>query len=82
MSAEFVIRKLIILFNSRTYVFTFRRREYAKKYFKTFLFYRKAIELHPIYDQAMNNLANILRDLEQLDEAKYLLLKAVELRYS
>lgn len=45
-----------------------------------FFLYRKAIELHPIYDQAMNNLANILRDLEQLDEAKYLLLKAVELR--
>lgn len=32
--------------------------------------YRRALELNPRYEQAMNNLANILKDSNQLDEAK------------
>lgn len=38
------------------------------------------IRLHPKYDQAMNNLANILKDLNELDEARHLLEKAVTIR--
>lgn len=38
------------------------------------------IRLHPKYDQAMNNLANILKDQNQLDEARSLLEKAVTIR--
>jgi len=40
--------------------------------------YRKAIDLHPNYEQAMNNLANLLRENGQLDEAETLLRKAVD----
>ena len=36
--------------------------------------------LNPRYDQAMNNLGNILKDRGQLDEAERLLEKAVEIR--
>lgn len=42
--------------------------------------YRKAIELNPEYDQAMNNLGNIMKDLNQLDEAERLLERAVAIR--
>ncbi|KAJ8309666.1 hypothetical protein KUTeg_011531, partial [Tegillarca granosa] len=42
--------------------------------------YRHAIWLNPEYDQAMNNLANILKDTGDLTEAESLLLKAVSLR--
>ncbi|KAH8040247.1 hypothetical protein HPB51_009795 [Rhipicephalus microplus] len=42
--------------------------------------YREALRLHPDYDQAMNNLANILRDVGQLQEAQALLRRAVQLR--
>lgn len=44
--------------------------------FKTIIF----IRLHPKYDQAMNNLANILKDQNKLDEARSLLEKAVSIR--
>lgn len=36
--------------------------------------------LNPEYDQAMNNLANILKDKGELSEAEALLRKAIELR--
>ncbi|KAL4219888.1 Protein O-mannosyl-transferase tmtc4 [Mactra antiquata] len=42
--------------------------------------YRHAIELNPLYDQAMNNLGNILKDKNELDEAERLLARAVEIR--
>ncbi|RZF43193.1 hypothetical protein LSTR_LSTR013873 [Laodelphax striatellus] len=42
--------------------------------------YRDAIALNPDYDQAMNNLANILKDIGELDEAEMYLRKAVQLR--
>lgn len=38
------------------------------------------IRLHPNYDQAMNNLANILKDRNELEEARHLLEKAVTIR--
>lgn len=38
------------------------------------------IRLHPKYDQAMNNLANILKDRNELEEARHLLEKAVAIR--
>ncbi|KAH3722053.1 protein O-mannosyl-transferase TMTC4-like [Dreissena polymorpha] len=42
--------------------------------------YRHAIELNPQYDQAMNNLGNILKDRNELDEAEHLLERAVAVR--
>lgn len=42
--------------------------------------YREAIRLNKDYDQAMNNLANILKDQGQLDEALQLLLRATTIR--
>ncbi|PSN55969.1 Transmembrane and TPR repeat-containing protein 4 [Blattella germanica] len=42
--------------------------------------YREALRLHSEYDQAMNNLANILKDEGKLIEAESLLRKAVDLR--
>ncbi|KAL1140813.1 hypothetical protein AAG570_000741 [Ranatra chinensis] len=42
--------------------------------------YREAIRLHPEYEQAMNNLANILRDEGNISEAESLLRKAVAIR--
>ncbi|ELU01234.1 hypothetical protein CAPTEDRAFT_123644 [Capitella teleta] len=44
--------------------------------------YRQAIRLHPEYDQAMNNLANILKDQGELVEAESLLLRATAIRES
>lgn len=41
-----------------------------------YLFFR----LHSEYDQAMNNLANILKDEGKLHEAENLLRRAVQLR--
>lgn len=43
--------------------------------------YRKAIKLNPEYEQAMNNLANLLREDKHFYEAEKLLRKAVEVRY-
>lgn len=42
--------------------------------------YRKAIELNQNYEQAMNNLANLLREDKQFKEAEVLLRRAVEVR--
>lgn len=42
--------------------------------------YMKAIELNPIYEQAMNNLANLLREEKQFDKAEVLLRRALEIR--
>ncbi|XP_014681388.1 PREDICTED: transmembrane and TPR repeat-containing protein 4-like [Priapulus caudatus] len=42
--------------------------------------YREALRLNPRYDQAMNNLANILKDMGREMEAEQLLLRAVEIR--
>lgn len=42
--------------------------------------YRKAMELNPNYEQAMNNLANILRDEKEFNEAEILLRKALDIR--
>uniref|UniRef100_A0A2C9JZX4 dolichyl-phosphate-mannose--protein mannosyltransferase n=1 Tax=Biomphalaria glabrata TaxID=6526 RepID=A0A2C9JZX4_BIOGL len=39
--------------------------------------YKLAIELNPVYDQAMNNLANIYKDQNKLQESEELLDKAV-----
>lgn len=39
------------------------------------------IRLNPLYDQAMNNLANILKDQGKLLEAEKLLMSAIEIRY-
>ncbi|CAG5119360.1 unnamed protein product, partial [Candidula unifasciata] len=41
--------------------------------------YRRAIELNPVYDQAMNNLANMLKDQGKELEAELLLDKAVSI---
>ncbi|XP_057669098.1 protein O-mannosyl-transferase TMTC4-like isoform X1 [Diorhabda carinulata] len=42
--------------------------------------YRKAIQLNPKYEQAMNNLANLLREDKKFEEAEVLLRKAVDVR--
>lgn len=42
--------------------------------------YRRAIQLNPDYEQAMNNLANLLREDKLFKEAEVLLRKAVEVR--
>lgn len=42
--------------------------------------YRKAIELNPEYEQAMNNLANLLREDKKFTEAEILLRRALEIR--
>ncbi|XP_054281015.1 protein O-mannosyl-transferase TMTC4-like isoform X2 [Macrosteles quadrilineatus] len=42
--------------------------------------YRDALRLNPDYDQAMNNLANILKDRNDLVEAEELLRRALQLR--
>uniref|UniRef100_A0A1B6I8D4 dolichyl-phosphate-mannose--protein mannosyltransferase n=1 Tax=Homalodisca liturata TaxID=320908 RepID=A0A1B6I8D4_9HEMI len=42
--------------------------------------YKDALRLNPDYDQAMNNLANILKDLGELSEAQRLLKRALQLR--
>nr|CAD7575998.1 unnamed protein product [Timema californicum] len=42
--------------------------------------YTEALRLNPEYDQAMNNLANILKDERKLTEAELLLRRAVRLR--
>lgn len=42
--------------------------------------YRKAIELNPEYEQAMNNLANLLREDRKFVEAEVLLRRALEVR--
>lgn len=42
--------------------------------------YNKAIELNPDYEQAMNNLANILREDKKFTEAEILLRRALEVR--
>lgn len=42
--------------------------------------YSKAIELNSEYEQAMNNLANILREDKKFNEAEILLRRAVEVR--
>lgn len=42
--------------------------------------YKIALQLHPEYDQAMNNLANILREAGNLGEAESLLRKALSIR--
>lgn len=44
--------------------------------------YRAALELHPNYEQAMNNLANILRENGQLEEAEKWLTLAVQVQAS
>lgn len=44
--------------------------------------YNLAIKLYPEYDQAMNNLANILKERNMEEEAKELLEKAVQIRPS
>ena len=41
--------------------------------------YRRALELYPRYEQAMNNLANIYRHQRNYAEAKKLLLRAVDI---
>lgn len=43
--------------------------------------YYAALQLNPEYEQAMNNLANLLREENLLKEAEILLRKAVEVRY-
>lgn len=42
--------------------------------------YKKAIELNPNYEQAMNNLANLLREDKKFKEAEVLLRKALGVR--
>lgn len=42
--------------------------------------YKRAIELHPEYEQALNNLANLLREKGQFAEAEVLLRKALTIR--
>ena len=37
--------------------------------------------LNPDYDQALNNLANLLKDKDQNAEAEKLLLRAVEIKF-
>lgn len=43
--------------------------------------YRHALALNPSYDQAMNNLANILKDGGDFAQAEMLLKQAVQLRW-
>lgn len=43
--------------------------------------YQTAIELNPKYEQAMNNLANLLREDKKFKEAELLLRRALEVRY-
>lgn len=43
-------------------------------------FYREAIRLNPTYDQAFNNLGNLIKDNGRYEEAEALLEKAVEIR--
>ena len=42
--------------------------------------YQMALELNPDYDQAMNNLANLLKDSGQLELAESWLLRAISVR--
>lgn len=42
--------------------------------------YETALELNPDYDQAMNNLANLLKDVGHLDAAERWLAKAIKVR--
>lgn len=42
--------------------------------------YQKAIELNPNYEQAMNNLANLLREEKKFIEAEVLLRGALKIR--
>lgn len=42
--------------------------------------YKKAIKLNPEYEQAMNNLANLLREAKQFEKAETLLRNALEIR--
>lgn len=42
--------------------------------------YQKAIELNPNYEQAMNNLANLLREEKKFKEAEVLLRRALTIR--
>ena len=42
--------------------------------------YQTALQLNPGYDQAMNNLANLLKDSGQIEPAEEWLLKAVRIR--
>lgn len=42
--------------------------------------YEKALELNPDYDQAMNNLANLLKDLGRFQSAEDWLVKAISVR--
>jgi hypothetical protein len=42
--------------------------------------YRKAIDLNPNYEQAMNNLANLLREDKKFEEAEVLLRRALDVR--
>lgn len=43
--------------------------------------YFKRFSLNPEYDQAMNNLGNLLKDQGKNEEAEQLLRKAVEIRW-
>lgn len=42
--------------------------------------YQRAIELNPNYEQAMNNLANLLREDKKFKKAETLLRKAISVR--
>lgn len=42
--------------------------------------YKRAIELNPDYEQALNNLANLLREHNKFAEAEVLLRKALKIR--
>lgn len=42
--------------------------------------YQRAIELNPNYEQAMNNLANLLREDKKFKKAEALLRKAISVR--
>lgn len=42
--------------------------------------YKRAIQLNPNYEQAMNNLANLLREDKKFEEAEALLRKAISVR--
>ena len=42
--------------------------------------YEKALQLNPDYDQAMNNLANLLKDLGHYQAAEEMLLRAIRVR--
>lgn len=45
-----------------------------------FVEYRKALKLNPNYEQAMNNLANLLREEKKYVEAENLLRKSLDVR--